>query len=444
MIKLSDHFTFKRLLQFALPSISTLLFFSIYGVIDGYFVSNYVGKTDFSALNFVMPFLLLLGFVGFLFSSGGSALIAKTLGEGNELRANKIFSLLIYTSIILGILSTIIGYNLLPIVAESLGAEGELLEKSILYGRIVISVLTFDILSIEFFTLFVTAEKPKFGFYITVLSGLTNIIFDVILILIFDLGLTGAAIATALSQVVGGIIPLIYFSSKNSGLLRLVKLHSNDFDIKILIQTCSNGISELMNSISMSIVGTLYNVQLLRFAGEDGVATFGIVMYINFIFQSIFIGFATGTAPIISFHFGAKNHFELRNLLKKSLLLIGIFALIMFSTAEYFADSLANIFASYDKNLYDMTVYAFKIYSFSFLLSGFTIFTSTFFTALNDGITSAIVSFLHLLVFETSSILILPELFGVDGIWFSVIFAEVLSILVSVTLLLLKQPKFKY
>ena len=441
MIKLSDHFNYKRLFRFTLPSISMLLFLSIYGVVDGFFVSNYVGKISFSALNFVMPFLMFLGFIGFLFGTGGSALIAKTLGEGDRSRANKIFSLLIYVSIICGIIFTIAGFILLPNVAEFLGADGEFLEQSIIYGRIVILALTFDILQVEFQTLFVTAEKPQLGFYMTVAAGLINIFLDAIFIVGFDFGIEGAATATAISQFFGGVIPFIYFTRPNSSLLRLTK---TNFDLNVLIKTCSNGVSELMSTVSMSIVGTLYNVQLLKYAGEDGVAAFGILMYINFMFHSIFIGYSVGSAPLISYHFGAKNYYELKNLLKRSFVMIAVFAILMFTSAEIFARSLAMIFVSYDQNLLEMTVHAFRIYSFAFLLAGFTIFTSSFFTALNDGVTSAIISFLHMMVFETSAILILPLIFGLNGIWFSMIVAEFMAIIISILFLKKYRSKFKY
>ena len=418
-----------------------LVFLSIYGIVDGFFVSNYVGKIEFSALNFIMPFLLFIGFIGFLFGSGGSALIAKTLGEGNRIKANRIFSLLIYTSIVCGIILTILGFILIPHVSEFMGAEDELLEQSVLYGRIVLLALTADILQVEFQTLFITAEKPKYGFYMTVIAGFVNIILDAIFIIVFEFGLAGAAAATALSQCVGGIIPLIYFSRPNLSLLRLTK---TNFDVNTIFKTCTNGASELMSSISMSIVGTLYNVQLLKYAGEDGVAAFGILMYINFMFQSIFIGYSVGSAPIVSYHYGAKNHSELKNLLKLSFITIGFFAILMFIFAEIFAESLANIFVSYDHDLLEMTVHAFRIYSFAFLFAGFTIYTSSFFTALNDGITSAIISFLHSMIFEVSFILILPIIFGLNGIWFSVVVAEFLAIVISLLFLAKYQSKYKY
>ena len=425
MIRLSDHFSYIKLIKFTIPSIFMLIFTSLYGIIDGFFVSNFVGKSSFAALNFIMPFLMLLSFLGFLFGTGGGALIAKTLGEGNRPKANQIFSLLVYVSIICGIILAIVGFIFLPDVAAFLGAEGDLLSQSVIYGRIIIFVLPMTILQFEFQCLFATAEKPKLGFYVTVSAGLTNILFDAILIVLLDLGLEGAAIATAISEFIGGILPIIYFSRKNSSLLHLTK---TKFDISALIQTCLNGISEVMNSVSMSVVGMLYNFQLLTFVGENGIAAYGIIMYVNLIFESIFIGYSVGAAPIISYHYGAKNVSELKNLLKKSFIIILTSAIMMFIFAEVLARPLAMIFVSYDEDLLNLTIHAFRIYAFSFLLSGFTIFASSFFTALNDGITSAIISFLHLMIFETSAVLILPQIFGINGIWFAVTVSEVFAI----------------
>lgn len=441
MIKLSDHFTYGRLRRFTFPSIFMLIFTSAYGIVDGFFVSNFVGKIPFTALNFIMPFLMLLGCFGFLFGTGGGALVAKTLGEGDRDRANRIFSMLIYLSIFLGIVFSIAGRFLLPIVSSSLGATGDLLEQSVRYGQIVLLALPANILQFEFQCLFPTAEKPKLGLYVTIAAGVTNIIFDAIFILGFDLGLDGAAAATALSQYMGAILPLIYFARKNSSLLRLT---STRFDGAALLQTCTNGSSELMTSVAASIAGMLYNVQLLRFAGENGVAAYGILMYTNLVFQAIFIGYSVGVAPVISYHFGAQHTFELKNLLIKSLRMISMFAVAMFVGAEILAYPLAMIFVSYDADLLALTIHAFRIFSFSFLLSGFTVFTSAFFTALNNGKISAAVSFLRTLVFETSSVLILPSLFGIDGIWMSVAFAEMMAFIVGAIFILKNRKRYQY
>ena len=441
MIRLSDHFTYAKLVKFTIPSICMLIFTSIYGVVDGFFVSNFVGKLPFAALNFIMPFLMLLSCFGFLFGTGGGALIAKTLGEGNKTKANRIFSMLVYISIAFGVVFGAIGFIFLPDVSKFLGAEGDLLSQSVTYGRIVLLTLPMTILQFEFQCLFPTAEKPKLGLYVTIIAGCTNILLDALLIVALDLGLEGAAAATAISEFIGGFLPFIYFSRKNSSLLRLTK---TSLDFSALINTCSNGISEVMDSVSMSIVGMLYNVQLLRFAGEDGIATYGIIMYVNLIFQSIFIGYSVGASPIVSYHYGAKHFNELKNLLKKSAAIIFTSAIAMFICAQFLAKPLAMIFVSYDENLMNLTIHAFRIYSFSFLLSGFTLFISAFFTALNDGVTSAIISFLHLLVFETSSVLILPQIFGVNGIWFAVTIAEIFAVTTSAFLLNRYKNKYRY
>ena len=441
MIKLSDHFDSLRLLRFTLPSIGVLIFMSIYGVVDGFFVSNFVGTLPFAALNFVMPLVMMLSFIGFLFGTGGSALIAKTIGEGRRTKANEIFSMLVYLSIVLGILFAVVGLIYIEDFTKFLGATDSLLEQGVTYGRIALLALPLTILQFEFQCLFPTAEKPTLGFYVTVAAGMTNLFLDALFIIVFGWGLEGAAVATAIGEAIGGLLPLIYFSRKNSSLLRLTK---TKFDGAALVRTCTNGVSELMTSISMSLVCMLYNWQLLKYAGSDGVAAFGILMYVTFIFEAVFIGYSVGTAPIVSYNFGAKKSSELKNVLKKSLRLIFVFAVAMFTCAEIFAEPLAKIFVANDEKLLEMTVHAFRIYSFAFLLSGFAIFASSFFTALNNGFISALISGMRTLVFEVVAVLIFPLIWGLNGIWFSMVGADVMAVVVSFALLKFYRKKYRY
>lgn len=441
MIQLSDHFDYKRLLRFTLPSIVMLIFTSVYGVVDGFFVSNFAGKVPFTAVNFIMPFLMILGSLGFMFGTGGGALIARTMGEGDTDRANRIFSLIIYVSIVCGLVLAVVGILFLRPIASFLGAEGQLLADSVSYGRIILLAIPAYILQYEFQCLFATAEKPQLGLAVTVAAGITNIVLDALFVAVFRWGLEGAAIATALSQCVGGILPLIYFGLPNSSALRLCRTH---WDRSVIAKTCMNGSSELMSNISMSLVSMLYNAQLLHYAGEDGIAAYGVLMYINLIFQSLFIGYSVGTAPVVSYHYGAQNHDELHGLLKKSLTIISVFAVLMFVAAELLAKPLSIVFVGYDPDLLAMTEHAFLIYSFSFLLSGFSIYGSSFFTALNDGLISALISFLRTLVFQVISVLTLPLIWGLDGIWWSVILAELLAIVVTITFLVVKRKKYQY
>ncbi len=441
MIRLSDHFSLGRLLRFTFPSIIMLVFTSIYGVVDGFFVSNFVGKTPFAAVNFIIPFLMLLGCVGFLFGTGGGALIAKTMGEGNRERANRLFSMLIYVSILCGVVLAIVGLIFLRPIAVFLGAEGQLLTDSLAYGRVFLIAIPAYVLQFEFQCLFSTAEKPKLGLYVTVAAGLTNMVLDALFVAVFSWGLEGAAAATALSQCVGGILPLIYFARPNSSLLRLGK---PVFDWKALLQTCANGSSELMSNISMSIVSMLYNVQLLRYAGEDGVAAYGVLMYVNLVFLAAFLGYSVGTAPVISYHYGAGNHRELRGLLRKSLLIVGCFALGMFVAAELLARPLSLLFVSYDPQLLSVTLRGFAIYSFSFLFSGFSIFGSSFFTALNNGLVSALISFLRTLLFQVLAVLTFPLIWDLDGIWMSIVAAEVMAAAVTTIFWVAMRKKYHY
>lgn len=440
-IRISDHFDYRKLLRFTLPSIMMMIFTSIYGVVDGFFVSNYVGKTPFAAVNFIYPFLMLLGAAGFMFGTGGSALIAKTMGEGEPEKAKRIFSLLVYASIVCGAALEIAGMLLVRPVAAALGAEGQMLEDCVVYCRVCLLAMPAFLLQYEFQSLFITAEKPQLGLIVTVAAGVTNMVLDALLVAVLQTGLAGAAAATALSQCVGGIVPLVYFSRRNSSRLQLTKTH---FDGRVLLKTCANGSSELMSNISMSIVSMLYNAQLMKYAGEDGIAAYGVLMYVNMIFLAAFIGYSVGSAPIVSYHFGAKNNQELKSLLKRSFVIIGFFSLAMLAADEALAKPLSRLFVGYDEALMALTLRGFLVYSFSFLFSGVAIYGSAFFTALNDGATSAMIAFLRTLVFQIAAVLTFPLLWGIDGIWLSIVAAEALAAFTTVLFLAGKRRRYQY
>lgn len=440
-IQLSDHFSYKKLLRFTLPSIVMMIFTSIYGVVDGLFVSNFVGKTSFAAVNLVWPFYMMLACVGFLFGSGGSALIAKKLGERKPQQANELFSLFVYTSIAVGIVIAVAGQLLLGPVARLQGAEGELYDDCIRYGRVALLGFPAYVLQLEFQSLLITAEKPQLGLYVTVGSGVLNMIGDALFTAILPWGLRGAALATMLGQVAGGVVPLVYFFCKNDSLLRLTRCR---FDGKALLHCCVNGSSELMSNISMNLVGMLYNLQLMKYIGQDGVAAYGVLMYVSFVFISVFIGYAIGTAPVFGFHYGAQNGKELRSLLKKSFVLMGIASVAMVVLSIALARPLAKIFVGYDASLCDLTVRAFVINAFSLLFVGIAIFSSSFFTALSDGLTSALIAFLRTLVFQIAAVLLLPLVWDVDGIWASVIAAELAACVLGIVFIAAKRKKFGY
>ena len=441
MLALSGHYTYGRLFRCTAPCVIMLVVTSIYGVVDGLFVSNFVGKTPFTAVNFIFPLLMILGGMGFMFGTGGGALIAKTMGERQEKKANEIFFLTVYTAAACGVVLMLLGIAFVRPVAVLLGAQGQLLEDSVLYGSVYLLGLPGCVLQYAFQNLCATAGKPKLGLYVTVAAGVTNVVLDALFVAVLPWGLAGAAAASALSQYVGGIVPLIYFFRRNSSLLRLKKCR---FDGKALPKICTNGSSELLNNISMSIVNILYNVQLLRFVGEDGIAAYGVLMYVNLIFLSIFIGYSVGTAPIISYHYGAQNQKELRNLLHKSFVVLSVSAVLMFLLSEFLARPLSTLFTGYDQGLLELTLRGFFLYSFSFLFSGFGIFGSSFFTALNDGLTSAVISFLRTLVFQIAAVLVLPLIWGVDGIWIAMVAAEVLAMATAFVFLAAKKKKYGY
>ena len=440
-IQLSDHFTYSRLLRFTLPSIAMMIFTSIYGVVDGIFVSNFAGKTPFAAINLIMPYLMVFGTLGFMIGTGGTALVSMTLGMGDKKRANELFSLLTYTAILGGLALTVISMVFLRPAAIMLGAEGQMLEDAVTYGYIVQSVLTAYILQYAFQSFCIAAEKPNLSLGMTVAAGCINIVLDALFVGFFRWGLIGAAVATAIAQTAGAIIPIVYFLRPNKSLLRLGKCR---FDGRALLRTATNGSSELMSNLSMSLVSMLYNLQLMAYAGEDGIAAYGVIMYVNFIFIAVFVGLSIGSAPIIGFNHGAENHAELKNVLKKCLTLMGVFSVVLTGAAELVSKPLAGVFVSYDPQLHDMTTRGFRIYILSFLLCGFNIFGSSFFTALNNGLISALISFLRTLVFQIAAVMILPMLFELDGIWWSVVAAEVGSLALTAFFMLKYRKRYHY
>ena len=427
-ISLSEHFDYGKLLRFTMPSIVMMIFTSIYSVVDGIFVSNFAGKTPFAAINLIMPYIMVLGTVGFMMGTGGTALISKTLGMGDKKKVNEIFSLLTYVCIGSGVVISVIALVLLRPVAMRLGAEGEILEDCVLYGKIVLPAATAYILQFAFQSFCVTAEKPNLSLTMTVVSGVCNIVLDALFVAVLRWGLAGAAAATAIAQVVGAVIPIVYFARPNESLLRLGKCR---FDGKALLRTCTNGASELMSNLSMSLVGMLYNLQLIKYAGEDGIAAYGVIMYVNLFFLSVFIGFSIGTAPLIGFNHGAQNHGEMKSLFKKSVVIIALTSMLMAVSGILLARPLASVFVSYDQTLMEMTIRGFTIYSLSFLLCGFNIFGSSLFTALNNGLISAVISFVRTLICQIAAVMILPLFFHLDGIWASVVAAELAALLLT-------------
>lgn len=440
-IQLSDHFTYRKLLRFTLPSIAMMIFTSIYGVVDGFFVSNYVGKTPFAAVNFIYPFIMILGAFGFMLGTGGSALISKTMGEGKTKKAYSLFSMVICVSILLGIVIAVLGVICIRPVAALLGAEGEMLDNCVLYGRIILAALPAFMLQQEFQSFFIMAEKPQLGLYITISAGVANMILDALFMAVFQWGVAGAAIATAISQVIGGVLPLLYFWRPNTSRLKFTR---PSFDGRSLFKICTNGSSELMSNVSMSLVSMLYNMQLMKYAGENGVAAYGVLMYVSMIFIAAFIGYTIGTAPVVSYHYGAGNHEELKSLFKKSLIITGTFSVGMLILGEVLAKPLSVLFVGYDADLLNLTLRGFAIFSFSFLFSGFAIYGSGFFTALNNGLISAAISFLRTLVFQIAAILILPLFWQIDGIWISIVVAEVMAAFVTALFWIGNKKKYHY
>lgn len=440
-IQLSDHFTYRKLLRFVFPSIIMMIFTSVYGVVDGLFVSNYAGKTAFAAINIIMPFVMVLGGMGFMVGTGGSALVAKTLGEGKRDRANSYFTMMIIFTVIVGLVMTVLGIAFTRPVAVLLGATEDMMEYCVIYGRIVLGFTIAYMLQNVFQSFLVVAEKPKLGLVITVAAGVTNMVLDALFIAGFKWGVAGAAVATGISQLVGGVLPLLYIVRSKDCVLKLTKVK---LQARPLLLACSNGVSEFMNNISSSIVSVVYNLQLMKYIGEDGVSAYGVIMYVQFIFIAIYVGYSIGSSPVISYNYGAGNHKELRNMLKKSLILTGVTGVVLTCLAMVLGGPLAKVFVGYDAGLCELTKRAFSMFAFAFIAAGLNIFVSAFFTALNNGLISALVAFLRTLVFQLASVLILPMIIGTDGIWWSVTIAEVLALVICMIFVVTKRKQYKY
>ena len=441
-IRLSDHFSYGRLIRFTMPTIIMMIFTSIYSVVDGLFVSNAVGKTEFAALNFIFPFIMVLGGAGFMIGTGGTAQVAQQLGRGNKEKANRYFSMMVCFTVLLGILLAAIGIAVIRPVCVLLGATPEMMEGCVLYGRIVIAFTPAFMLQNVFQSFLAAAEKPKLGLFVTVAAGLTNAALDALFIVGFRWGLAGAALATGLGQVVGGVLPLIYFLRPNNSLLRLTGKPT--LEAKPILKACGNGSSEMMSNIASSLVGMLYNFQLLKYIGEDGVSAYGVLMYVQFIFIAISIGYSIGVSPIVSYHYGAENTAEMKSLLRKSITLTLTVGVALTALAIAAAGPFAYIFVGFDGSLFALTKHAFRLFSFSFLLAGFNIFCSGFFTALGNGGISALISFLRVLVFQASSVIVLPLILDIDGIWWAITVSEVMAAIISAAFLLAKRQQYHY
>lgn len=440
-IKLSDSFTTTRLLRFVFPSIIMMVFTSIYGVVDGFFVSNYAGKTAFASVNLIMPFIMITSGLGFMFGTGGSALVSMKLGQKDSETANRYFSMIVYVTCVLGICLSIFGFIFTPQIARILGATDDMMHDCILYGRINMIFNMPYMLQSLFQTFFITAQKPRLGLYTTVAAGVSNMVLDFLLVGVIPWGVAGAAIATGVSQCVGGLLPIVYFARKNGSLLRFSR---TKLERQPILKAAGNGSSEFMSNISSSLISMLYNLQLMKYIGENGVAAYGVLMYVQFIFLAIYIGYTVGVSPVISYHYGAENTKEVQSLFRKSYKLIISAGVILSLTAHFAAPVISSIFVGYDAGLKALTEHAFTLFAIMFLPAGFNILSSAFFTALNNGKVSACISFMRTLVFQFFSILCLPLLLGEDGIWLSAVTSEVGALCVSVFFLIACRNQYHY
>lgn len=442
-IQLSDHFTYKKLLTFVAPSIIMMVFTSVYSVVDGLFVANFAGSDAVAAINYIYPLFMVFGSIGFMLGAGGSALVSKTLGEGDKIKANKYFSMLVYITFGIGVFIAVMGQFAVPSVVKLIcrAEEGEkVYEYCERYGRILLATQPFFILQNIFQSFFVTAEKPRLGLIATASAGVLNMILDAVFVVGFGWGLTGAAVATAASEVFGGVFPLVYFFSKNNSLLRLTK---TKFYPKAFVKSCTNGSSEFLSNVSSALVVILYNYQISKLVGNNGVAAYGSIMYIAMIFFAIFMGYSVGCAPLMGFNYGAQNKREMRNLYKKSLIIMAVTGIAMFAASEALAGPFIKIFG-YEKELYEMTLRGFRIYAFIFLIVGINVYTSSLFTSLNNGLISAIMSFLRTIVFQISAVMVLPIIMGLDGVWTASLFADGAALIVAVIFQTVYRTRYGY
>ena len=446
-IRLSDHFTFKKLLKAALAPMLMMVFTSLYTIVDGVCISNFCGKESFAGVNLIFPIIMIVGGLGFMLGTGGSALVGKLLGEKKDLEARQTFTMTIIFTILIGLTITIAGVLLIEtlVYAMTSVATGDISQKmideAILYGRLLMAGQVFFMLQNVFQSFFIVDEKPVLGFVFILIGGLTNIVLDILFIGVCKWGIIGAAAATICGYLSGSLGPIIYFLIRKNDYIHFER---TKLKLKPLIKICFNGSSEFVNNISSSIVSIVFNMQLLHYFGEDGINAYGIIMYLAFVFTAIFLGYSSAVAPIESYNYGAQNNKELKNVLIKSLIITSILSVSMFIISFTLAEPFSFIFANGSDTLLKITTNGMRIYSIAFLFIGLSIYISTFFTALNNGLISALIAFLRTLVFQIVFVFVFPLFLGKYGIFFAILAAEIMSILLAITFLLIYKKKYRY
>lgn len=439
---LGGHYGARRLFISSLPLIGMMVLISIYSIVDGLFVSNLVGTTAFAALNLIWPAIGLVGALGLMVGTGGAALVSKTLGEGDEPRANRYFSMFVEFILLLSVVLAVPLLVWMEPLAVAIGAEGEMVRQCAIYGRICAAGMPAFMMQMGIQPFFMVAGRPRMGTWISLVSGLLNIGLDALFIIVCGWGLAGAAAGSMLACCFGGFYPLWYFSSRFNRSSLAFK--ATGFEFGPLAKACSNGLSEFVGNISFNIVSMCYNWQLMRFYGENGVAAYSVILYLGFIFVAVYSGYNMTVTPLVGFNFGAGNKRELRSLLRHSLTLMLVLGVLLAGTAELLAGPAARLFVGYDSELTALTVHATRLYAPSFLITGLTLFVSAWFTGLNNGPVSALASFSRTFVFELSCVFLLPVLLGVNGIWLSAPAAEILSLFLGAALLLRFRSRYGY
>lgn len=441
-IALSEHFNYKKLLRFVAPTIVMMVFTSIYSIVDGLFISNFVGEGAVTAINFIFPLIMVLGSIGFMLGAGGSALVSKVLGEGDEKKANEYFSLLVYFTAAVGLIIMAVGQAVIPQCAVLLCGESEgiIYDYCVIYGRILLAGQPFFILQNIFQSFFVTAEKPRLGLVTVAAAGILNMVLDAAFVAGAGWGLEGAGWATTSSEILGGLAPVFYFARKNKSLLRLTRTR---FYFKAILKSATNGSSEFLSNVASSVIIMLYNFQLKNLAPDGGVAAYGAIGYVAMIFFSVFMGFGVGIVPLIGYNYGAENKAELRNLYRKGLIITAISGVLMTVLSEALAEPLVGMFG-YSEELRAMTLHGYRIFSLSYILLGFGTFGSALFTALNNGLISAVISFARTLVFRLVAVMVLPLFWGLDGVWTSACVSEIVSFVMTFALIIAYGRSYGY
>ncbi len=420
-----------KTLKFAVPSIAMMMFISTYSLVDGAFVSNFVGTDALASINILMPLASLLTGMGFMFATGGSAYVANLLGKGEAERANRSFSEIALVSLLISSALAVFGFAFMDPLVGLMGADETLSAGSAEYGRAYIAFAPFVFLQFVLIQFLIVAERPGMSFALSVAGGLTNLVLDWLFICVFGMGLTGAAIASGIGSAVPSLVCIaLFFRGRMS-----LRFSSPSRDPSVIVSVCSNGMSEMASELAGGLVVLCYNTVMMRYMGPDGVSAITIVSYAHFLALAAAIGYSNGVAPVMSYDYGKGDRPAMGELFRISMAFIGCLSVVTFAIMEIFASNIAEFFAG-DSSVTDIMVSGAAIYSIGFLFMCVNVYASSLFTSLSNGRVSAAISVIRSVVLLVPLILLLPEAFGIDAIWFALPLTEFLTACVSVAFIL--------